>query len=260
MLKKAGVNFIICHEDNHPSFGWECGLTESKVRGCVIFAWEVVIVIVHSPLIFVQYCKLQWNCENNKVQGSHLCVYVFVIATSIFLSLLLLLYWLRNYHRKTHLLIRLAKAKALTWIWTRPAGPGLPVWLSFAISRTENKDKNLRDMSANWQQGQHCTRMVRLWYLLSKHQIIYLSCCSQAADAVILSSDRSGRIRRISRIPKTWEHLKDWKYLLSQWLISMESQLLNYIGFPRSRKLGNILKSGNLFWHNGLYLIDRYYI
>ena len=69
--------------------------------------------------------------------------------------------------------------------------------------------------------------------LLSKHQIIYLSCCSQAADAVIPSSDRSGRIRRISRIPKTWEHLKDWKYLLSQWLISMESQLLNYLGQGR---------------------------
>ena len=75
--------------------------------------------------------------------------------------------------------------------------------------------------------------MVDLWSLLSKHQIIYLSCCSRAADAVIPSSDRSRGIRRISRIPKTWEHLKDWKSFLAQWFISMESQLLNHLGQGR---------------------------
>ena len=43
---------------------------------------------------------------------------------------------------------------------------------------------------------------------------LFLLSGSWTEAVVIPSSDRSTRINRISRIPKTWEHLTDWKSLL----------------------------------------------
>ena len=43
---------------------------------------------------------------------------------------------------------------------------------------------------------------------------LFLLSESWTEAVVIPSSDRSTRINRISRIPKTWEHLTDWKSLL----------------------------------------------
>ena len=49
---------------------------------------------------------------------------------------------------------------------------------------------------------------------------LFLLSGSWTEAVVIPSSDRSTRINRISRIPKTWEHLTDWKTLLL-WRISV---------------------------------------
>ena len=49
---------------------------------------------------------------------------------------------------------------------------------------------------------------------------LFLLSGSWTEAVVIPSSDRSTRINRISRIPKTWEHLTDWKSLLL-WRISV---------------------------------------
>ena len=66
---------------------------------------------------------------------------------------------------------------------------------------------------------------------------LFLLSGSWTEAVVIPSSDRSTRINRISRIPKTWEHLTDWKTLLL-WRISVIVKKNGY--HMKTSMIGNI--------------------